>query len=700
MQLKIYQALLKKYLLNSLIVPYTLLFLTCTSVIFGVISNFDSILGVYSKVGHSNFFLALLFSFIFLYVFSKLLNLKIQFTFQLLLLLLAFYSGNLINLLSVYVILLTSFCIGKIYQLDNGYSYAISTALLRIILGLGTLGLLIGLIAHFPISSLYLYIAILIIPIAFNIIELKKLLIIFLKDKINFIFGFKLDIQVLFLMSLGIIYYITAIFPETRYDALVHHLFVPEHIKQRGMWDFNMELYVFAALPMLSEWIYSISNMIGNETAARFINITFIFISTKIIYDKVLAFADKNCASISSIFFLSTPLIYCVGSSLFTDALVNMFLLSAILISYDLIGKSYSKKSKYNIYILTMLLGFSIATKPNGAVYTFIIFAFSIPFLLKNYRHIGSFVLVKAIMLLTITGGISYLYSYYISGNPFYPFANGIFKSPLGHPSNWNNPLFNTHFSPLSIYEFTFNAKGKYLESGLAAGGFSILLLFLPLLYISIKQKFRYANFLSLFSFISIVIIFEMQSYLRYIIPLFSIIYIFLGVTFFRALNISKVFYNILFLIAFVSISLNLFFINTASSYSNFPVETLNDGRSEYIRNNLPIRDAIEYVNSLENLDDSPILIMSNPLTAGLRYNALYVIWYNPSMQAQMIESNSTDKMLNTLKSRKVKYVIVDTNWEPYWAKGYWGEESVTKLLMSVTKSSKDFGAISVRVLE
>ena len=66
--------------------------------------------------------------------------------------------------------------------------------------------------------------------------------------------------------------------PETGHDALATHLFIPAFISYKHEWGFNPELYVWSVTPMLGDWIYSISYMLGGEVASKLVTFMFICI--------------------------------------------------------------------------------------------------------------------------------------------------------------------------------------------------------------------------------------------------------------------------------------------------------------------------------------------------------------------------------------------------------------------------------------
>jgi hypothetical protein len=143
---------------------------------------------------------------------------------------------------------------------------------------------------------------------------------------------------------------------------------------------------------------------------------------------------------------------------------------------------------------------------------------------------------------------------------------------------------------------------------------------------------------------------FQFQSYLRYVFPVYAIFYAFIGISLSELKINSPSLYKISVVISFLSLVLNLIFINSAANYKTFPIELLfnEDARVRYVKESIPIRGAVEYINSLTT--DEPVLVMANPMVAGLKVDALYPIWYNFRVQEKMVEAKTPEKMTQLIR--------------------------------------------------
>ena len=141
-----------------------------------------------------------------------------------------------------------------------------------------------------------------------------------------------------------------------------------------------------------------------------------------------------------------------------------------------------------------------------------------------------------------------------------------------------------------------------------------------------------------------------------------------------------------------ISITLNILHLVSGTNYGNIKFSTVFDNRSKekYLEKNLPIRVAIDAVNSL-NTNSNPVAFFAPPLAAGLKSDALYTNWYNTSFLNETLKAKNSKQLLLTLKKYNVNYVITDDNWE---------RPNLVALAKLSTIEIAKFGSISLRTLE
>lgn len=661
---------------------------------FGIIGLKLPIVSLFTDNGGIKFISILISIFFIIFIVNKYFKINPLIPSAAIVFLLSVFSGNFLSIISLLLLLTSSLIVGllfcKIIYKDNVQN----SSTIILVLGLGIYGSLGSISAHFAFAKPIYYLIVLFLPIILSYKLTKDLYLSFYKNlKKLHVF----DIKLILIYSISVLYVAVAFMPELGYDALAMHLFVPGHMLHRARWSFDVDTYVFAVMPMLTEWLYSVVYILSGEASTRLLNVVFLFASAKLITE-IISYRNKEGGALwGALFFLTSPLTFAIGSSLFIDSLLCLFVLAGIFLMLLVINEDKNKDG--NIIFLGIILGLIIATKSVGFIYLSIIILILILYkneLLWNTKYKISLIFI---LMISSVGLIPYINSFLITGNPVFPFFNGIFKSAHFTPVNFDNPLYRSGISFRTLYDLTFNSE-RFLESGPGAGGFSLLLLLVPSAIYMVYKKNKIALILGLSGLLMFLLEFQFQSYLRYVFPVFAIFYTFIGISLSELKINSPFLYKISALISFLSLVLNLIFINSAANYKTFPIELLfnEDTRTRYVTESIPIRDAVQYINSL--ITDEPVLVMANPMVAGLKVDALYPIWYNVKLQEKMVEAKTPEKMTQLIRDAGVRYIILDSSWEPYWAKGYWGDNSVTGLVAAISNPISTFGTVTVRTIK
>ena len=159
-----------------------------------------------------------------------------------------------------------------------------------------------------------------------------------------------------------------------------------------------------------------------------------------------------------------------------------------------------------------------------------------IPLLLLAWKYrtwlgtVGLRRLLAGVVLFLAIGTIPYVTAWWLTGNPVFPFFNGIFKSPYFPAVNFDSASIFGKGVPWDIlYRATFES-GKYLEAVAGVSGFQWLLLFVPaMLMLAANRQSR--GIVLIFAGSSIVfLVFHSVSYLRYVFPAWAILAAAMGV--------------------------------------------------------------------------------------------------------------------------------------------------------------------------
>lgn len=560
--------------------------------------------------------------------------------------------------------------------------------LINFALGAGIFGTVVGLLAHFPVNYPGVYWVGLLLPM---IIQRQHLAMVVsqLTPPGSRLPPEKPDLALeTTLGAVVFIHFFVALMPEVGADALATHLFVPGHLATRHEWAFDPSMYVWAVMPMLGDWVFSIAYMLGGESATRTLNVLFILALALSIRSLVLwAGGGNRGAAVGAILFLSTPLVFTESSSLFIESVWTVFVIGGVVL---VLQAAFDKTNDSRDLVLAgLLFGFAMAAK----LITVTILPAAALALAVRARHNMANAntgrnLAIGVAAFLCAGSIPYVTAALSTGNPVFPFFNHIFASPLYLLVRFNNPHFNFPLSWNTLYDILFHS-GKYLESGPGASGFHWLV-FLPVaIALGVLLRSPRALFLAVIGLSAIAVTFHFQSYLRYILPSAVVLSGLLGWAFTQSEDLSAASRRLMTAALTVTVTCNLYFLPTGSFYKDFPVAAVfsSSSRADYLLGRQPIRLAVALVNEL-NATREPVAVFGPTMAAGLRADALYPNWYNYRFQSAVLQAKTPEEMAGVLYEHRSDYFILDVAWP---------NPAARALLEQMGETVAEFGQISVR---
>ena len=470
----------------------------------------------------------------------------------------------------------------------------------------------------------------------------------------------RLGLEDCLLGSLILIYLALALLPELAHDALAMHLFAPAYVAANKAWNFDPDLYVWTYMPLLANWAYTIAYVIAGETAARLINFAFLMITTAIVRQFVIYFGgSRRGANWAILVLLSTPLALLLGSSLFSEAFWSAYLLTGLLwitkavreCDGDLKGLLHGGTA----------VGFAAAAK---AVVLPHLPLLALPVISRlavtRSRKFWLWSVVGALAFLAIAAW-PYLLAYVETGNPVFPFFNSFFQSPLFPEQNFNNVNFNAELTWTLPYQLVFST-GQFIEGRVGGAGFQWLTLAAPAVAVLLLYPVRQIGVVIAFTILSLVLIFQFQTYLRYIFPAFMLMSVLIGVAISRCAERFRILHLSILAVAWLTVTLNLLFLGAASwRYSEVPVLDLfrHHGTEALIQRKAPIRRAVEVLNVVNELD-YPVAFLAGPEAAGLKSNALHSVWHNQKFRSALTNVGNLESFGTLLRRNRARYLIHD----------------------------------------
>ena len=232
------------------------------------------------------------------------------------------------------------------------------------LIGAGIYGTAAGLFAHLPVNYPGTYGLALAIPVIFGRETLKNWF-----EEINQwakqtqqtlnITEYCLNIAI---SVVALIHVVETFMPELGHDALTMHLFIPAHLLARHQWGFDSSAYIWATMPALGDWIYSIVYMLGGEMAARLMNVFFIFILVWLLRSLVIwAGGSVFSSNWAILIFLSSPLTFTESHSVLIESIWSSFSVAGIMAFLTVcLNKEINQKQLINA---GALLGFAVSAK-------------------------------------------------------------------------------------------------------------------------------------------------------------------------------------------------------------------------------------------------------------------------------------------------------------------------------------------------
>ncbi|AMZ69743.1 glycosyl transferase [Pseudomonas fluorescens] len=531
----------------------------------------------------------------------------------------------------------------------------------HLLVGAGTFGTLTGLAAYLPINYPWLYGALLLLPLVLgrrHITSIGRELLRQIRADRSAQTPLQTGLDVL-ICSFACLYVLVAFMPEVGHDALAMHLFVPSHLAQQHQWTFDASTYVWAVMPMLADWIYSIVYMLAGETASRLSNSAFTLLLAWQIRNMTLwAGGSATSARWASLIFLSTPLAFAESSSLHIESAWTAFMMAGTLAILKVSSATPEPRERLSQLLLAgLLLGFAMATK----AVTLSVLPVLLAILLLHYKAWAVHGIVKTFLLgsvaLILAGATPYVSAGYLTGNPVFPFFNAIFHSPLWPNINFEPPAtFGTGVTWDTLYRMVFKSP-QFIEGRVGAAGFQWLLL--PTAAVSVLLSGnKKALCILLVGAGAMFMTFHSTAYLRYVFPSFALFSVILALPF----SDTRIFPRGLAIIAgAVLVLTNTRFIQAATYYGDIKPSALlsTAGRDAYLLERLPIRKMVDTVNAL-NTGHQPVAVFASPLMAGLHGDALYASWYNLKWKNEFDAATSPSELAQRLRRRQVSWLVID----------------------------------------
>jgi hypothetical protein len=433
--------------------------------------------------------------------------------------------------------------------------------------------------------------------------------------------------------------------PEVGADALSMHMVVPAYVAHHGLWSFDFRHAAWAVMPMGGVWCYTVTYLLGGEFAARLLNFALLVVICAFVYQLARRWVDGPVAYLLAAVFASTPIVQMVTGSLFIENFYAALILGAL-------AAMYSDR----LIIAGFLLGSAMAVKLTA-----------LPFVLAAavflYRR-------KAALAILAFGAPPYLYAWWQTGNPVFPFFNNIFHSPyFSHVAN-PDPRFSEPLTWHTLIDLVFHTS-RYWEGQDGSAGFQLLLI--PLVLLAIRRDWRFVAF----AFGSTLLALLVKPNLRYLYPAFPLLTAAIALVPVRLARVACA----------VCLVLNLLYLPSSSFYhKEFCLNPFDrDAARKYIEISAPARLAVDRLNRDHPGENA--LFLSNMDIAGLRGEAYSDGWHSYLFMQRVTAGKTPDDLARLFQQLGIRHFVY-TNSMPV------REAQVRRFLSDYTEPEAEYGGV------
>lgn len=426
-------------------------------------------------------------------------------------------------------------------------------------------------------------------------------------------------------------HWLVALKPEVSSDGLAMHAVIASRLAAAHAWPFDVNEFAWAVMPMGGDWAWSIAWQLGGESCARLLNVAVLALMAWILMEQLNNRIPRWAASLLIAAFLATPLAQHVTGSLFVENVVAALLLGAVLLL------------RRHFLACCFLCGMAAASKFGALAYV-------VPLLAAAVFLVKPRLLAAGWALTTAAGCVPYANAWLRTGNPFFPFFNAFFRSPLYPLENFRDARFETPLQWSTPYDLTFHSS-RFIEGQDGSAGFLFFLL-LPLCLAGWRWRVSRTGTVVLWvGLAGCVLTLLGQSNLRYLYPALPLFTLAAGIFIREA--------KLLGTAAAFALVLNLSLLPAAGWYHKgfytnqaFQPEVVN----AYLERSAPERRLVEWLNF--HAPGSRVAWLQGNAMGDFRGRAFTDSWHSDFFVRRLRAAESAEDLARLARELKLDYVI------------------------------------------
>lgn len=471
-----------------------------------------------------------------------------------------------------------------------------------------------------------------------------------------------------------------ALFPTVGYDENALHLGLWTQLAYRHVYAFDVVTQVWEVAPFAVALLHAITSLIAGEDARGALTLALMFLLFVQIWAILAHFSLKrHDRLLMLVLFASTPMLGSLLGTLQAELFLALLTAAGVRFALEVEHKWLSKETLAVIAIAAMCA----ATKLPGAVIGVLLLAAAAVQIgasrnsgRPRQRSCSMAVLALFFLLLTLLALNSYITAWKITGNPFFPLYNGIFKSPYFEAVNFSDNRWLKGFS-LQSYWGLFFKTSSFVEAKDFVAGFQYLFLpFIALFAVGRPYGSRLVIVLIPLAGFGIAM-FAITQYWRYLFPVLPLAIVAISALLWdRHGLVGKRHPAVARGVILSYIAINLYFFPGISwVFEDAPQQAYTEaGRRAIAERINPAKLITAYIN--ERYPGATVLYpASAPFGATLKGSPIFVNWYAPSHQAHFGALKNVVDVASFLKNEKIGFVVWNTSdlsapGDPEWLLG------------------------------
>ena len=546
------------------------------------------------------------------------------------------WCGPIAPLAVVYV-LVSSFLLGK--SVARG-TKGVSTLLV----GLAAWILPISIALHFPVNFRWVYVAAFAIPFAIG----WKLLPAWLRNFRLAPASRREAAALAVLLFVLLTHWLVTLKPEVSADGLSMHLALPMSVAHDGRWAFDFRMHSWALMPIGGDCLFTAAYLMGGEAAARLLNFAVLAAMAFAVFRVSRRWLCPATAWLAAALFVSTPLTQLVTGSLFVENFWAAMVLGASVALWrylepDKSNDGHEGPDRARAYLVTAGILFGAALSVKLMAVAFIAPAAAIAcFTVARRKQVRA--AVPAAMLLLVFAAPPYLYAWWKTGNPVFPFANSVFRSPYFPKTSLIDARYNEPLTWKTPYEATFRSSHFY-EGRNGSFGFQYFLLLLPAAILMSRRAPRALLGIAVSASFMLLAILPNLRYLYPALAPFSVAIAYLA---------SEMPGTAVLFVALTAI--NTWFLPASGWYHNEFALFRREQVGAYLERSAPVRKLVDHLN--RTAPGEPVAFFDSDSIAGLHAAPYTDSWHSEPYWSRVRNARLPEEIAAILREFGIHHAI------------------------------------------